>query len=96
MADVPVGEVLVAVADGDRLVLVMKDVHASSVIDGVHKLRSLGIQYAFIEVDESTIARKERLHAMEGKEVPLESDWAYAAPVGARSLIEASTGGRRA
>jgi hypothetical protein len=42
--------VLVAVANGDRLVPVVEDVEAGAIVDGVHELRALRAEHPLVKV----------------------------------------------
>src|ERR1700761_4957160 len=63
-ADVPIRQVLIPVANADRLALFAEDVDAHTEIHRVHKLRSLGRQHLVHKVDKPAVPAEEGLHPL--------------------------------
>src|ERR1039458_7848245 len=87
LADVRVGEVLVAVADGPVLARFAEDVDTGSEIDAVHPLRPLRRQHPVSEIQRASVGAEEGLNTLRGEEIRLEAHGARPAAVDAFAKI---------
>src|SRR6478736_787383 len=76
---------LVPVADGDCLILMVKNVESCSKVNGVHPLRTLRTQHALVEVNKAAVGGKEWLKPSQRPKIRLKSNRADAAAVGTRA-----------